>query len=132
MKSLDTLTRLKRFQAEEKRRHFAQIETMIADFDRMSRDLEREIEAEEKRTGITDTQHFAYSTYARAAATRRDNLRRSADELKGQHEEARLAYEDALDELKKVEALGERERADAPVEAPPRNVAGRARASLSL
>ncbi|MCK0209661.1 flagellar export protein FliJ [Starkeya koreensis] len=132
MKSLDTLTRLKRFQAEEKRRHFAQIETMIADFDRMSRDLEREIEAEEKRTGITDTQHFAYSTYARAAATRRDNLRRSADELKGQHEEARLAYEDALDELKKVEALGERERAEAPVETPPRSIAGRARASLSL
>lgn len=130
MKSLDTLIRLKRFQAEEKRRHFAQIETMIADFDRMARDLEREIDAEEQRSGITDAQHFAYSTYARAAATRRDNLLRSADELKGRQEEARLAYEEALDELKKVEALGERERADAPVEIPPRNVAGRARAVM--
>jgi len=130
MKSLDTLIRLKRFQAEEKRRHFAQIETMIADFDRMARDLEREIEAEEQRSGIADPQHFAYSTYARAAATRRDNLQRSADELKGRLEEARLAYEEALDELKKVEALGERERADAPVELPPRNVAGRARAVM--
>lgn len=130
MKSLDTLIRLKRFQAEEKRRHFAQIETMIADFDRMARDLEREIDAEEQRSGITDAQHFAYSTYARAAATRRDNLLRSADELKGRLEEARLAYEEALDDLKKVEALGERERADAPVEIPPRNVAGRARAVL--
>jgi len=130
MKSLDTLIRLKRFQAEEKRRHFAQIETMIADFDRMARDLEREIDAEEQRSGITDAQHFAYSTYARAAATRRDNLLRSADELKGRLEEARLAYEEALDDLKKVEALGERERADAPVEIPPRNVAGRARAVM--
>ncbi|MDF2618409.1 MAG: hypothetical protein K0S00_1068 [Xanthobacteraceae bacterium] len=130
MKSLDTLIRLKRFQAEEKRRHFAQIETMIADFDRMARDLEREIDAEEQRSGITDAQHFAYSTYARAAATRRDNLQRSADELKGRLEEARLAYEEALDDLKKVEALGERERADAPVEIPPRNVAGRARAVM--
>ncbi len=130
MKSLDTLIRLKRFQAEEKRRHFVQIETMIADFDRMARDLEREIEAEEQRSGITDTQHFAYSTYASAAATRRDNLRRSADELKGQLEEARLAYDDALDEVKKVEALGERERSEAPVEMPPRNVSGRARAVL--
>ncbi|ADH89882.1 conserved hypothetical protein [Ancylobacter novellus DSM 506] len=130
MKSLDTLIRLKRFQAEEKRRHFAQIETMIADFDRMARDLEREIDAEEQRSGITDAQHFAYSTYARAAATRRDNLLRSADELKGRQEEARLAYEEALDDLKKVEALGERERADAPVEIPPRNVAGRARAVM--
>lgn len=130
MKSLDTLIRLKRFQAEEKRRHLVQIETMIAEFDRMSRDLEREIEAEEQRSGIADTQHFAYSTYARAAATRRDNMRRSADELKGQLSEARLAHEDALAELKKVEALGERERVEAPVDMGPRNVAGRARAVL--
>lgn len=130
MKSLDTLIRLKRFQTEEKRRHLAQIETMIADFDRMARDLEREIDAEEQRSGITDTQHFAYSTYARAAATRRDNMRRSADELKGQLSEARLALEDALDELKKIEALGERERIEAPVEMTPRNIAGRARAVL--
>ncbi|GLK72680.1 flagellar export protein FliJ [Ancylobacter dichloromethanicus] len=130
MKSLDTLIRLKRFQAEEKRRHLVQIETMIAEFDRMSRDLEREIEAEEQRSGITDTQHFAYSTYARAAATRRDNMRRSADELKGQLSEARLAHDDALDELKKVEALGERERVETPVDMSPRNVAGRARVVL--
>ena len=130
MKSLDTLLRLKRFQAEEKRRHLVQIETMIAEFDRMSRDLEREIAAEEQRSGITDTQHFAYSTYARAAATRRDNMRRSADELKGQLSEARLALDEALDEVKKMEALGERERVEAPVEMRPRNIAGRARAVL--
>ncbi|WP_428030874.1 flagellar export protein FliJ [Ancylobacter sp.] len=130
MKSLDTLIRLKRFQAEEKRRHLVQIETMIAEFDRMSRDLEREIEAEEQRSGITDTQHFAYSTYARAAATRRDNMRRSADELKGQLSEARLAHDEAISELKKVEALGERERIEAPVDITPRNIAGRARAVL--
>lgn len=130
MKSLDTLTRLKRFQAEEKRRHLLQIQTMIADFDRMSRDLDREIEAEEQRSGITDAQHFAYSTYARAAATRRDNLRRSADELKVQLDEAKAQLDAALEDLKKVEALGERERGDAPVEILPRNVAGRARAVM--
>lgn len=130
MKSLDTLTRLKRFQAEEKRRHLLQIQTMIADFDRMSRDLDREIEAEEQRSGITDPQHFAYSTYARAAATRRDNLRRSADELKVQLDEAKAQLDAALEDLKKVEALGERERSDAPVEISPRNIAGRARAVL--
>ncbi|MBB3771745.1 flagellar export protein FliJ [Angulomicrobium tetraedrale] len=125
MKSLDTLVRLKRFQVDEKRRHFTQIQTMIADFDRMARDLDREIEAEEQRSGITDTQHFAYSTYARAAATRRDNLRRSADELKQQLDEASAQLEGALDDLKKVEALNERERGlDAPVEIPVR--AGRA------
>ncbi|GLK86796.1 flagellar export protein FliJ [Ancylobacter defluvii] len=118
MKSIDTVIRLRRFQAEEKRRHFAQIDGMIADFDRMARDLDREILAEEQRAGITDTSHFAYPTYARAAATRRDNLRRSAEELKGQLDEARDQLDAALDELKKVEALGERERGLDAVEVP--------------
>ncbi|MBS9478441.1 flagellar export protein FliJ [Ancylobacter radicis] len=130
MKSLDTLIRLKRFQAEEKRRHFAQIQSMISDFDRMARDLDREIEAEEQRSGITDTQHFAYSTYARAAATRRDNLRLSADELKQQLDEAKLQLDAALEDVKKVEALGERERGvEVPVDMPVR--AGRGRAALT-
>lgn len=116
MKSRDTLARLKRFQAEEKRRHFVQIETMIADFERMATDLDREIAAEQQRSGISDPNHFAYPTYARAAATRRDNLKRSADELKQQLDEAREALDAAMDELRKVEALGERERTEAPVE----------------
>ena len=130
MKSRDTLIRLKRFQAEEKRRQFLQIESMIAEFDRMAQDLDREIAAEQQRSGITDPTHFAYPTYARAAATRRDNLRASADELKQQLDDARGALDAALEELKKVEALGERERAEAPVEIPVR--AGAARARLSV
>ncbi|MFK8250459.1 flagellar export protein FliJ [Ancylobacter terrae] len=117
MKSRDTLIRLKRFQAEEKRRQLAQIETMIADFERMAQDLEREISAEQQRAGITDPGHFAYPTYARAAAQRRDNLKRSADELKQQLDDAMAAFEAASEELRKVEALGERERGlEAPLE----------------
>jgi flagellar FliJ protein len=132
MKSLDTIIRLKRFQAEEKRRHFLQIETMIADFERMARDLDREIEAEEQRAGITDINHFAYPTYARAAATRRDNLRRSGDELKQQLDDARALWDEAVEELKKVEALGERERTAEPPAEIVKTTAGRARASLAL
>ena len=37
MKSRETLIRLKKFQVDEKRRKVAQIESMIADFDRMIR-----------------------------------------------------------------------------------------------
>ena len=44
MKSRETLIRLKKFQVDEKRRRVAQIEGMIADFQRMSVDLEREIQ----------------------------------------------------------------------------------------
>jgi flagellar FliJ protein len=110
MKSRDTLIRLKRFQADERKRRVAQIDAMIAEFARMAVELEREIASEERRAGITDPNHFAYPTYARAAMTRRDNLKRSADELKAQLEEAKARHEEALEELSKAEALDGRDK----------------------
>lgn len=104
MKLQDTLTRLKRFQVDEKRRRVAQIETMVAEFSKIARELDQEVALEEQRAGIFDASHFAYPTYARAARTRRDNLHRSAEELMGQLDEARRHLEDALTELNK--ALG--------------------------
>ena len=111
MKSRDTLIRLKKFQVDEKRRKVMQIEGMIAEFERMATDLEREIKVEQDRAGIHDPTHFAYPTYAKAAIGRRDNLKRSADELKGQLEDARMALAEAFEELKKVELLDERDQA---------------------
>jgi flagellar FliJ protein len=111
MKSRETLIRLRKFQVDEKRRRVAQIESMVADFDRMAGDLEREITSEQDRAGIHDPTHFAYPTYAKAATVRRDNLKRSADELKGQLEDARMALAEAFEELKKVELLDERDQA---------------------
>src|SRR5918998_2569848 len=73
MKSRETLIRLKKFQVDEKRRRVTQIEGMIADFQRMSVDLEREIQTEQDRAGINDPTHFAYPTYAKAAIQRRKN-----------------------------------------------------------
>ena len=112
MKSRDTLIRLKRFQAEEKRRRVAQIEAMIAEFTRMASDLDREIALEEQRSGITDMSHFAYSTYARAARVRRDNLIQSTDDLRPQLEEAKARHEEALEEFAKAQALESREKSD--------------------
>ncbi len=110
MKSRETLIRLKKFQVDEKRRKVAQIEGMIAEFDRMAADLDREILAEQERAGIHDPAHFAYPTYAKAALTRRDNLKRSAGDLKGQLDDARAALGEAFEELKKVELLDERDQ----------------------
>ncbi|MDP1068942.1 hypothetical protein, partial [Klebsiella pneumoniae] len=84
MKSRDTLIRLRRFQVDEKRRRVTQIEMMMADFQRMAVELDREVAVEEARAGIPDVGHFAYPTYARAAATRRDNMIQSAQALEGQ------------------------------------------------
>ena len=106
MKSRETLIRLKKFQVDEKRRRVAQIEGMIADFQRMSVDLEREIQSEQERAGINDPTHFAYPTYAKAAIQRRENLTRSADELRIQLEDAKSLLGEAFEELKKVELSG--------------------------
>jgi flagellar FliJ protein len=110
MKSRDTLIRLKRFQVDEKRRKVAQIEGMIAEFERMATDLDREIRVEQDRAGIHDPAHFAYPTYAKAAMQRRENLKRSADELKIQLDDAKSALGQAFEELKKVELLDERDQ----------------------
>ena len=110
MKSRDSLVRLKKFQAEEKRRRVAQIEAMIAEFSRMASDLDREIAAEEQKSGITDSAHFAYSTYARAARGRRDNLSQSTGELRQQLDDARAAHEVALEEVSRAQSLEGRDK----------------------
>ena len=110
MKSRETLIRLKKFQVDEKRRRVSQIEGMIADFQRMSVDLEREIQTEQERAGINDPTHFAYPTYAKAAIQRRENLKHSADELKVQLDDAKALLAEAFEELKKVELLDERDQ----------------------
>ncbi|MXQ11718.1 flagellar export protein FliJ [Microvirga makkahensis] len=128
MKSRDTLIRLKRFQVDEKRRRVAQIEMMIAEFDRMAADLDREISAEEQKAGITDPNHFAYPTYARAAAQRRDNLRMSAQNLHNQLDDAKAELGEAFEELKRAESLEDRERGSERTVDPAISQMGQARA----
>jgi flagellar export protein FliJ len=123
MKSRDTLLRLKRFAVDEKRRRVTQIEAMIAEFERMATDLDNEIAREEKRAGQSDPAHFAYPTYAKAARARRDNLLNSAGELRDQLEEARAALEAAFEDLKKVEILEDRTKAQERAEAAQRDQA---------
>lgn len=110
MKSRDSQLRLRRFQADDKRRRVLQIETMVAEFLRIAGDLDREIAGEEQRSGIADLAHFAYPTYARAARTRRENLLRSAAELKDQLNDAKDQLEAAQAELAKVQGLEGREK----------------------
>ncbi len=109
MKTRDSLIRLKRFQVDEKRRQLAQIESMVAEFNRMADELDEQIRTEQERVGITDVTHFAYPTFAKAAATRRDNLRNSAHELDDQLQRAQDELSEAIEELKKFEQLEERD-----------------------
>ena len=93
MKSRENLVKLKQFQVNEKRRQVAQLDLMIAEFERMAGDLEIQIAAEERRAGITDVNHFAYPTFAKAARQRRDNLKTSQADLAAQRHHRALASE---------------------------------------
>ncbi len=86
----ERLRRSKEFEVNHNRLRAHQIETMIAEFDRMCVDLGQQIEAEEKRTRISDPTHFAYSTYAKAARERRARVRQSVDALRIELERLRF------------------------------------------
>jgi flagellar FliJ protein len=109
MKPRDTALRLKRFEASEKARKVASIETMIFDFEQMAADLARQIAAEEERTGIKDAAHFAYSTFAKAAALRRAKLLTSVADLRMKLDAARQEHDDAVTELRKLEPVESRD-----------------------
>jgi hypothetical protein len=68
-------------QVADLKRRIPILKRLIADCDRLAADLDREVRNEEDRVRIHDRAHFAYSTYASATTLRRDNLRRSVDEL---------------------------------------------------
>ena len=111
MKSRESLVRLKEFQVKDKRRQLAQLQLMMSEFERMSKELESQIAIEEKKSGITDPNHFAYPTFAKAARQRADNLQVSIRELKVQQDAAELALEEAEAEFAKASALEERDNA---------------------
>jgi len=121
MKSRENLVRLKQFQVSEKRRQLMQLDMMIAEFDRMATELELQIEAEEKKAGITDINHFAYPTFAKAARLRRDNLKNSKSDLMQQRAAAESLLDEAEAELSKAELLESRDGKARDVAAPGRS-----------
>ena len=116
MKSRENLVRLKRFQVNEKRRQIMQLDMMIAEFDRMANELELQIAAEEKKSGIADVNHFAYPTFAKAARVRRDNLKNSQADLGVQRKSAETLLAEAEAELSKAEMLETRDHKSREVE----------------
>jgi flagellar export protein FliJ len=119
MKSRDAIIRLKRFDVEEKRRKVAEIEAMIGDFSHMATDLDRQIAIEQERAGISDVNHYAYPTFAKAAIQRRNNLATSVAGLEAKLAAARGELDEACEDLKKIELLQERDAERLRLDQPP-------------
>jgi hypothetical protein len=105
MRVREAALRLKRFEVEEKSQRVDDLEQMINEFDQMAADLERQIEAEEERTGVRDRTHFAYSTFARSASQRRENLMASVQDLRERLASAVSERDEAAAELEQVDTV---------------------------
>ena len=120
----DSTLKAKRFEVSEQARKVAQLETTIRDFEVLAADLSRQIANEEDRTGVRDQAHFAYSTFAKAAAQRRSNLLTSVAELKVKLAAAKHDFEEAELALKRLEPGGVDDRSRLRRKGDPRAVAG--------
>ena len=110
-KSRKSLIQLRKFEVDERRQTVGDIETMMGELQQMTIDLERQIEVEQEKAGVSDVNHYAYPTFAKAAIQRRDNLKTSIGELGVKLEEARDQLAEAFEELKKIELIDERDAA---------------------
>src|SRR5262245_49718334 len=110
MKPRDSAVRSKRFEVAENTRKVASLEGTIRDFENLASELARQIANEEDRTGIRDQAHFAYSTFAKAAAQRRANLLTSVEDLKEKLAPARHDHEEAERARKRRGPLEDRAR----------------------
>jgi hypothetical protein len=72
----------------EVKRRILTLKRLIADCDRMASDLDQDVRNEENRVKVHDPADIAYSIYAKATASRRDNLKRSANDLRAHLAEA--------------------------------------------
>ncbi|MDQ8700151.1 flagellar export protein FliJ [Hyphomicrobium sp. LHD-15] len=102
MKARETALKLKRFEMDERARKVADLEQMIREFETIASDLDRQIQAEEDRTGVKDAKHFAYSTFAKSASQRRDNLRASIAGLRLKLDAAQQDFDEAQQQLSRA------------------------------
>jgi flagellar export protein FliJ len=105
MRNRESLIRLHRFQVDEKRRKLAELELMIQEFRARERELEAQVEAEQKKAGISDVGHFAYPMFAKSVIRRRQNILTSIADIERQLDSAKEELSDAFRELKKYEVI---------------------------
>jgi hypothetical protein len=68
---------------QQKPRKLTRIESMIRELSAEVAMLNSAIATEEKKSGVSDPNHFAYPCYAKAVMLRRNNLLRTIENLRG-------------------------------------------------
>ena len=117
MRNKESLIRLHRFQVDEQRRQVTDLEGMLEEFHRRENDLDRQVQHEQDKAGITDIGHFAYPMFAKSMLQRRENILQSIGEISKQLETAKEVLSDSYRDLKKFELVEENRQRRAKKEA---------------
>jgi len=99
-----TLLRLRRFKTIQNDK-VELLERMMTEFKKMAADLAAEVAAEEDRTRNKDIGHFAYSTFAKAAALRRRNLMISVTDIQSRLDVAKRELDEVTVQLRDLELV---------------------------
>jgi len=100
-----SVLRRKQFEASEKETRAALLGTIIRDFEDMIAQLDGQIAAEEECTRIKDPGHPAYSTFAKAAAKRRQNLLISVAHTRSMLDAAKRELDEVAAQLLDLEPI---------------------------
>ena len=109
MKNNQHMLRACQFEVNEKHRKVRDLESMIGDFRQMVINLDHQIISEQEKSGISDVNHYAYPTFAKAAIQRRDNLMVSIEDLEAKLEGAQAEMQVATEDLTKAQQLSNRD-----------------------
>jgi flagellar protein FliJ len=103
--ALDSLIRLHRWQADERRRHLADLEGLARQLTEESQRLDREEAREQTAAAATPEAALTYAAYVRRLLERRRKLAQSQAELAEQIERSRTALAEAFQEVKRYETM---------------------------
>jgi flagellar FliJ protein len=103
MKHRDKLLTRVRHEVSTKAQSIAAINAALQDMGAIVVALDRRVSAEEARSRVTDLKHVAYSTVARAARVRSNNLKQSVTALEVRLVAATADHESALAKLAALE-----------------------------
>jgi hypothetical protein len=118
-RDVSRLLRIKQLEVTRKAQSVALLGTMIRDFDNMIAVLDRQIAAEEDCTRIKDTGHPAYSTFARAASKRRQNLLISVADIKSRLDAAKSELDEVTIQLRDLKLIQNNQPTFAPASSTP-------------
>src|SRR5262245_46381598 len=119
MRDVSRLLRRKQLDVTRTAQRVALLETMIMDFDNMIAVLDRQIAAEEDCTRIKDTGHPAYSTFASAAAKRRQNLLISVADIKSRLDAAKGELDEVTIKLRDLKSTQKNQSTFTPASSAP-------------